>query len=67
MIMRKFIPVILTIGFLTAFRLYGQKPVIVVESTLKVAPFKEEVFYYGFAAGDKLIFNFEETFFRFAT
>ena len=40
--------------------LYGQQPVTVVESTLKIAPFKEEVFYYGFAAGDKLVFNFEE-------
>jgi hypothetical protein len=41
-------------------QLCSQKPVVVVESTLKIAPFKEEVFYYGFAAGDKLIFNFEE-------
>ena len=56
----KFFPLMLTIGLLTAFRLYGQKPVMVVENTFKVGPFKEEVFHYGFAAGDKLVFNFEE-------
>src|SRR5215510_10039457 len=58
--MRKFVPVILIIALLHSFLLYGQKPVTVVESTVKLGPFKEEVFYYGFAAGDKLIFNFEE-------
>src|ERR1041384_3743878 len=49
------------IGSLTISQLYSQTPVMVVESTLKLGPFKEEVFYYGFAAGDKLVFNFEET------
>src|SRR5262245_32220499 len=58
--MRMFVPVILMIGWLHGFLLLGQKPVTVVENTLKLGPFKEEVFYYGFAAGDKLIFNFEE-------
>lgn len=48
------------IGLLAIFRLHSQAPVMVVESTLKLGPFKEEVFYYGFAAGDKLVFNFEE-------
>ncbi|MBK7561211.1 MAG: hypothetical protein IPI68_06725 [Chitinophagaceae bacterium] len=38
-----------------------QLPAIdVADNTLKVAAFGEEVFYYGFAEGDKLIFNFEE-------
>ena len=53
-------PLILMMGLLHGFFLYAQKPVVVVENTLKLGPFKEEVFYYGFAAGDKLIFNFEE-------
>src|SRR5689334_558992 len=57
--MRKFVPVMI-IGLLHGFLLYSQKPVTVVENTLKLGPFKEEVFYYGFAAGDKLVFNFEE-------
>ena len=57
---RKFVPVMLMIGLLHGFSLYSQRPVVVVENTLKLGPFKEEVFYYGFAAGDKLIFNFEE-------
>lgn len=38
----------------------GQIPIDVAESTLKVGAFGEEVFYYGFAEGDQLIFNFEE-------
>ena len=36
------------------------KPVDVAENTLKVSGFGEEVFYYGFAEGDQLIFNFQE-------
>jgi hypothetical protein len=32
----------------------------VAENTLKVGAFGEEVFYYGFAGGDQVIFNFEE-------
>ncbi|MBT1696179.1 hypothetical protein KK083_04795 [Fulvivirgaceae bacterium PWU4] len=38
----------------------GQTPLDVAESTIKVGALSEEVFYYGFAAGDELIFNFEE-------
>lgn len=58
--MRRFVPLIIMMGLLHSFSLYSQKPVTVVESTVKLGPFKEEVFYYGFAAGDKLVFNFEE-------
>ncbi|HWC53526.1 MAG TPA: hypothetical protein VG676_08095 [Chitinophagaceae bacterium] len=57
---RKFFLVMLTIGMYTTFRVCGQTPVTVAESTVKIGPFGEEVFYYGFAAGDKLVFNFEE-------
>ncbi len=32
----------------------------VAESTIKVGGFGEEVFYYGFAEGDQIVFNFEE-------
>lgn len=39
---------------------FAQTPVDIVENTLKVAPQGEVVFYYGFAEGDQLIFNFEE-------
>ena len=41
-------------------RLNAQTPVDVIESTIKVGILGEEVFYYGFAEGDKMIFNFEE-------
>src|SRR5688500_19757097 len=36
------------------------KPIDVAETTLKIARFGEEIFYYGFAEGDKMIFSFEE-------
>ena len=51
---------ILSIGVLSAFVGYTQTPVDVAESTLKVGILGEEIFYFGFAEGDKLIFNFEE-------
>jgi hypothetical protein len=44
---------------LVSFRTLSQ-PIDVAESTLKISAFVEEVFYYGFAEGDQLIFNFEE-------
>jgi hypothetical protein len=46
---------------LTVVQSYGQTPVDVAEATLKVNILGEEIFYLGFAAGDKLIFSFEET------
>lgn len=39
---------------------FGQTPIDVADNTLKVGALSEEVFYYGFAEGDQLIFNFEE-------
>lgn len=39
---------------------YSQESVEVTEQTLKLGAFKEEILYFGFAAGDKLIFNFSE-------
>lgn len=46
---------------LTGADCYSQAPVDVAETTLKVNILGEEIFYLGFAAGDKLIFSFEET------
>jgi len=40
---------------------FSQTPVTVAETTLKVGLMGEEFFYLGFAEGDKMIFNFEET------
>lgn len=37
-----------------------QQVVNIAESTLKVSGLSEEVFYYGFAEGDKLMFSFQE-------
>ena len=39
---------------------FGASPVDVAENTLKVNGKSEEVFYYGFAAGDELAFSFKE-------
>jgi len=42
-------------------RLLGQTKIDVAETTLKIGGLGgEEVFYYGFAEGDQLVFNFEE-------
>ncbi len=38
----------------------AQQPIDVAESTLKISGMGEEVFYFGFAEGDKLVFNFQE-------
>lgn len=45
---------------LTAYSTFGQALIDIAENTLKVLPQGEEIFYYGFAEGDQLIFNFEE-------
>ena len=45
---------------LFSISLSAQNIVDVAENTLKVSAFGEEVFYYGFAKGDQLIFNFQE-------
>lgn len=58
--MKKIITATLTVGLLFFSKLFGQTPVDVSESTLKIGGLGEEVFYYGFAEGDQLIFNFEE-------
>lgn len=53
---------ILLLIFTSAIQLHllSQQPIDIVESTLKIPGIGEEVFYYGFAEGDQLIFNFEE-------
>jgi hypothetical protein len=51
---------ILILIALTAFRSQQFEPIDVAESTLKVGGLSEEVFYYGFAEGDQVFFDFEE-------
>jgi hypothetical protein len=58
--MKKNIYFTLTILLFCTVRILGQTPIDVAESTLKVSGLGEEVFYYGFAEGDQLIFNFQE-------
>lgn len=46
--------------FLTSLNIYSQDLIDVCEKTIKVTALSEEVFYYGFADGDKIVFNLEE-------
>lgn len=39
---------------------FSQTPIDIAENTVKVSSQSDEVFYYGFAEGDQLVFNFEE-------
>lgn len=39
---------------------YSQESIEVCEKTIKVSALSEEIFYYGFAEGDKIVFSLEE-------
>lgn len=58
--MKQTLLAVVTIFGLTTFTVSGQTLVDVAENTLKVGGLGEEVFYYGFAEGDQLVFNFQE-------
>jgi hypothetical protein len=58
--MRKIIKSLPFSILLFTFSLNGQTLVDVAENTLKVGGLGEEVFYYGFAEGDQMVFSFEE-------
>lgn len=47
--------------FLLTLNSYGQQePLDVTDQTIKLGGLKEEELYFGFAAGDKIVFNFKE-------
>lgn len=52
--------VIVSILFYCTLLVTAQTPISVAENTFKIPPQGEEIFYYGFAEGEQLIFNFEE-------
>src|SRR5688572_13987869 len=56
---KKFTPALLLL-LISQLSIAQLKPIDVAENTLKIARFGEEIFYYGFAEGDKMIFSFEE-------
>jgi hypothetical protein len=58
---KKYFLSLMLYGLLSVVFAYGQKPIDVVESSVKVGIKGEEMVYYGFAEGDQLIFSFEET------
>jgi len=51
--------ILVCVGIFCSLAVFGQTAITVAESTLKVNGLGEEVFYYGFAKGDEVIFNFE--------
>jgi len=57
--MRQTLIILTTIFGLTTLVTFGQAPIDIAESNLKIGGLVEEVFYYGFTEGDQLVFNFE--------
>lgn len=58
--MNKLSTLFILISFISA-DLWGQKPIDVAETTMKINGLGgEEILYYGFSEGDQLIFNYEE-------
>ena len=57
---KKFTFLFLAFSIITSSIIAQLNTVDVTENTLKVSGFGEEIFYYGFAEGDQLIFNFQE-------
>jgi hypothetical protein len=58
--MKKILFLIPTLALFWTSNIFGQTIIDVADNTLKVGGLGEEVFYYGFAEGDQLIFNFQE-------
>jgi hypothetical protein len=52
---------VLFLSCIATLHTIAQKPVEVMENTLKIAAWGDEEFFLGFAEGDQVIFNFEET------
>src|SRR6187401_1772887 len=61
LVTKKYFLSLMIYGSLSVVVSYGQKPVDVAESSVKVGIKGEKEVYFGFAEGDKLIFSFEET------
>lgn len=57
--MSKYIVLIVSL-ILQSTNFFAQSPIDIVDNTFKIPGLGEEIFYYGFAEGDQLIFNFHE-------
>jgi hypothetical protein len=57
---KKIVSTVSIVGFLLSSQLNAQTPIDVAEGILKVGIMSDGFLYFGFAAGDKMIFNFEE-------
>jgi hypothetical protein len=58
--MKKIIVALCVLTICCSFCFVGSTPSEVADSTLKIGGLSEEVFYYGFAEGDQIVFSFEE-------
>jgi hypothetical protein len=56
--MKRFLLLLSVVGCSLSALAFGLLPVDVAENTVKVSEHGEEVFYYGFAEGDELVFSF---------
>ncbi len=56
----KKITVLLAELFILLITAFGEEAIDITDQTFKIGGFKEEIFYFGFAAGDKIVFNFKE-------
>jgi len=57
---KKYFLLFMFFGSLSMVTAYGQQPVDIAETSIKVGIKGEELVYFGFAEGDQLIFSFEE-------
>lgn len=58
--MKRIVGALVVLVICCSFGLSSSTPLEVADSTLKISGLGEEVFYYGFAEGDQIIFSFEE-------
>lgn len=56
----KYLTIVLSLFILTLFSAHGQERIDVTEQTIKVGSGSDTKLYFGFAEGDKVIFNFKE-------
>ncbi|HLF64240.1 MAG TPA: hypothetical protein VI603_10825 [Saprospiraceae bacterium] len=58
--MLRYLLILPIVAFHAALFQAQQQPILIAENTFKVNGVQEETFYYGFAAGDQIVFDFEE-------
>jgi hypothetical protein len=60
LVTKKYLFLLILFGSLSGLSAYTQTPIDIAASSVKVGIIGEELVYFGFAEGDKIIFSFEE-------